>query len=195
VVLALPARVALETLSFQPELALDRQDDLNSVATWMAGHAKAIAIYERPFWREAGLSGDVISQLGPLSEIHDASAKDQKLYALFGFLSVPAKHRLGRESQIKQEIVGQLSRLFGSAAAKPLDLLYKDWAVDNLVATTLDQSLPNHHPLNNWKTTTDWQASLIWSGSEAAQGPYNGYIEGALVASEQALAHLDSNTE
>jgi monoamine oxidase len=187
VVLALPTRVALETISFEPMLALDRQDDLNSVATWMAGHAKVVVVYERPFWRDAGLSGDVISQLGPLSEIHDASPKDEKTFALFGFLGLPAKQRLDRETQIKQDIVSQLVRLFGDAAAKPLDIQYKDWAADSLVATGLDQRLPNHHPLNQWKTRTDWQERLIWSGTEAAQGHYNGYIEGALLASEYAL--------
>ncbi len=38
----------------------------------MAGHAKVVALYERPFWREQGLSGDAISHCGTLAEIHDA---------------------------------------------------------------------------------------------------------------------------
>lgn len=31
----------------------------------------AFAIYDRPFWREAGLSGTAQSMVGPLAEIHD----------------------------------------------------------------------------------------------------------------------------
>ncbi|MFS0906790.1 hypothetical protein AB3N02_27595 [Priestia aryabhattai] len=58
----------------------------------MAGQAKAVAIYDRPFWRELGLSGFVSSWVGPLQEIHDASP-DVGSGALFGFLGIPARMR------------------------------------------------------------------------------------------------------
>lgn len=66
--------------------------------TWMAGHAKVVAIYERPFWRDSGLSGFVSSRVGPLQEIHDASPEAGS-GALFGFLGIPVEVRqqLGKE--------------------------------------------------------------------------------------------------
>ena len=39
----------------------------------MVGQAKALALYDRPVWRETGLSGSAFSRVGPLGELHDAS--------------------------------------------------------------------------------------------------------------------------
>ncbi len=188
-VLAMPPRVALSTIAFTPDLKSERKDELNAVATWMAGHAKAVIIYPRPFWRDAGLSGDVISQRGPLSEIHDATSY-QGTPALFGFFATPPGHRKTDKTEIEQQIKSQLVRIFGEQASAPDEILYSDWAREPLTATERDQHILNHHPSNYRSTIVepDWQARLVWSGSEAAKGHYNGYIEGALLASRAALA-------
>jgi monoamine oxidase len=74
VVMALPARVALENIKIVPKLTRQRQAELGAVATWMSGHSKVVVEYEKAFWRDAGFSANVISQIGPLSEVHDASS-------------------------------------------------------------------------------------------------------------------------
>lgn len=187
VIIALPPRVAMATINFAPLLSAERINELNKVATWMAGHAKAVVLYDTAFWREQGLSGDVISQSGPLSEIHDASTQSGQP-ALFGFFATPPAHRHTKPATIESVIVEQLVQLFGNVASKPKAILYKDWAKDLRVATPVDQHIPNHHPSNRLSTTLEpnWQSSLIWSGSETAQGHYNGYIEGAIMASRVA---------
>lgn len=73
VILALPPRIVARHIEFSPSLPPNIITDLVSKPTWMAGQAKAVAIYDRPFWRESGLSGFVTSWGGPLQEIHDAS--------------------------------------------------------------------------------------------------------------------------
>ena len=57
VILALPPRLVAGTIAFSPELPSDLRDALDAVPTWMAGHAKVLAVYDRPFWRAQGLSG------------------------------------------------------------------------------------------------------------------------------------------
>lgn len=193
VIVALPPRVAMASIEFKPALSADRTTELNEIATWMAGHAKAIVLYDNAFWREQGLSGDLISQRGPLSEIHDASSNassnKQSQPALFGFFATPPQHRETDELKINDIIIKQLVRLFGEEAAQPKSIIYKDWSKDLRVATSLDQQIPNQHPSNSISTTVepDWQSRLIWSGSEMAQGHYNGYIEGAVMASRVAV--------
>ena len=192
VILALPPRVALQQIQFVPRLAASRVEELNQVATWMAGHAKMVAIYKTAFWREAGLTGDVISQRGPLSEIHDATPASDDVFALFGFFATPPQSRKTNKSELDQMIIEQLVRLFGDVAASPLQILYKDWARDAFTATEFDQLIPDHHPSNVWseKTESAFNHQLIWSGTESADGHYNGYIEGAIMASHNALAQL-----
>ena len=68
-------------------------------ATWMAPPAKFFAVYDRPFWRKAGLSGTAQSFVGPLGEIHDATTASGKA-ALFGFPSIGADARVSWRSGI-----------------------------------------------------------------------------------------------
>lgn len=187
VIIALPPRVAISTINFAPLLSAERISELNKVSTWMAGHAKAVVLYDVAFWREQGLSGDVISQYGPLSEIHDATSKSGQA-ALFGFFATPPCQRASEIDLMETNVVDQLVQLFGSRASSPKAILYKDWARDLRVATLLDQHIPNHHPSNSLSTILEpnWQSRLIWSGSETTQRHYNGYIEGAIMASRVA---------
>jgi len=192
----MPPRIAMRDIEFSPALSADRISDLNSVATWMAGHAKVVVVFDEPFWRQRGLSGDVISQIGPLSEIHDASVDGTGRYALFGFFATPPAQRSSHTKELEQSITEQLVRLFGSDIPTPHQFIYKDWAADKFTATPLDQSIPNHHPMNQWsdKLEPGWHGRLVWSGSESARGHYNGYIEGALSASKEVLEQLPLTT-
>ncbi len=90
VLLALPPRLAARSIVFTPELPAELTHALTAIPTWMAGHAKVIAVYERPFWHDHKLSGHAFSHIGPAMEIHDASQPDGPA-ALFGFLGIPAE--------------------------------------------------------------------------------------------------------
>lgn len=194
VVIAAPPRVALQKISFKPELPTNRVSVLNNIKTWMAGHAKLVAFYETPFWLEQGYSGDCISQTGPMHEIHDASPKSGGPYALFGFMGIPAGSR-DDIAALKKAAVEQLVRLFGEQAAKPLDIYYKDWAKDELTATVFDQEMLTSHPTNDIEQASEagWENRLIWSGTETSEGRFNGYLEGALEASVRTIKLLTNN--
>ncbi|GAA3332831.1 hypothetical protein GCM10020331_094480 [Ectobacillus funiculus] len=80
------------TLNFSPSLPPNLITDIVKKPTWMAGQAKVVAVYDRPFWRELGLSGYVLSAVGPLEEIYDASP-NKGPGALFGFFGMPPAAR------------------------------------------------------------------------------------------------------
>ena len=188
--LAMPPRVAAG-LSFAPALPAQASEAIANVPTWMAGQAKAVAVYDRPFWRAAGLSGDAMSRRGPMAEIHDASPVEGGPYALFGFIGVPPAARTDTE-RLKQAVQEQLVRLFGDEAAQPRALFIKDWAFDPLTATEADAAPQYSHPAYGLPAAMRglWDGRLIFAGTEVALG-YGGYIEGALEAAEVALAQLD----
>jgi monoamine oxidase len=156
----------------------------------MAGHAKAVAVYDRPFWLEAGLSGDAMSRHGPVVEIHDASPATGGPYALFGFIGVPPRARSDQQA-LRRQIQAQLIRLFGPEAATPNILCLKDWAYDRLTATELDAQAPHVHSQYGLPRVLNglWDGDLILAGTEVAP-KFGGYLEGALEASELALANL-----
>ena len=194
VVLALPPRLVAGSIKFKPQLTPLRIKQSKSTATWMAGHAKVAVLYHQPFWHEQGFSGDVISELGPLQEIHDASSPGCKPYGLIGFIGIRAIDRIGKQDELRRAIVAQLTRLFGEAAASPIEIYFKDWAFDPYTSTIEDQQQLLLHPGNTLEETieTSWDGRLLWSGTETASMDerHNGYLEGALEASERTVDAL-----
>lgn len=190
VVLALPPRIAAG-LELAPPLAPAQLRALASVPTWMAGHAKFVATYARPFWREAGLSGDAMSQRGPLVEIHDASGPQGEPAALFGFLGVPARARQGQAPAIAAAALAQLARIFGPQAGTPLIHRLEDWACAPETATADDLDPPRHHPDYGHAPEIEGlhAGRLFFAGTETAP-EMGGYMEGALAAAERAARML-----
>ena len=80
----MPPRLVVERVGFEPPLPDPLAHAWADCPTWMAPHAKYVAVYPRPFWRAQGLSGSARSYAGPMVEIHDASPADEGMGALFG---------------------------------------------------------------------------------------------------------------
>ena len=195
VIFALPPRLLASSVSFMPDIESATARRWRDTATWMAPHAKFFALYQQPFWRDAGLSGTAQSQVGPLVEIHDATTASG-MPALFGFLGVGADQRavLG-EAALTHACIEQLTRLFGPEAGRPRATLLKDWAADPLTATAADRS-PGGHPEPSrtpWVNGV-WKDRLFLAGSEtSATAP--GYLAGAIAAAERAVIELQGRRE
>ncbi len=191
-VLALPPRVAA-TMTYEPALDAQTTQAMQAIPTWMAAHAKAVAVYDTPFWREDGLSGDAMSRLGPLMELHDASPANGGPYAIFGFMGVAAASRRDKAA-IRAATLAQLVRLFGPKASEPRALLIKDWAFDPHTATLLDQQPVHAHPAYGQPAamTDMWQGRLHFGSTEMGT-EFGGFIEGALEVSEAVLAQLQKS--
>jgi monoamine oxidase len=194
-VLALPPRVAAAQITFTPALPNATILALQNVATWMAGQAKAVAVYDTPFWRAAGLSGDAMSRYGPMVEIHDACPANGGPAALFGFIGIPASARVDK-ARLRADLLAQLIRLFGEKAANPRALYVKDWAFDQYTATPLDHAPQNGHPQYGLPNAMQnlWQGRLLFGGTEVAMH-FGGYLEGALEAAEHAFREIQNQSE
>jgi len=191
VLLALPPRLAVRLIDFAPALppALARQ--WRSTATWMAPHAKYIAAYDTPFWREQGLSGEARSARGPLSEIHDASMPGGSA-ALSGFFGVPARVRRDlSEAVLRTHCRAQLARLFGPQAAAPHTEYIKDWAQDAHTATPEDLDATSQHAAAPAATVASgpWQGRLTGIASEWSP-QFPGYVAGAIEAANLGVRRL-----
>jgi monoamine oxidase len=188
VIAAVPPRLLEATVTFAPAQEPATARRWRETPTWMAPNAKLFALYDRPFWREAGLSGTAQSMVGPMPEIHDATTASGQA-ALFGFLGVGADQRaaLGEEA-LTRACVDQLARLFGPEARHPRATLLKDWAADPLTATTADR-VATGHPVPDpapW-VSGPWQERLTLAGSETSPSE-PGYLAGAVAAAARAAA-------
>ncbi len=187
VILALPPRLVARHIEFSPSLPPNLITDIVKKPTWMADQAKAVAVYDRPFWRESGLSGFVLSSVGPLQEIYDASPNNGS-GALFGFFGLPAEARkkMGQDKILKL-VADQLVKLFGSEAKDVKAIFYKDWSSDSETAVEEDYSpLRNYQSYGQPPVEGVWEKKLIFAGTET-NSQYSGHLEGALQSAEQAV--------
>jgi len=190
VILALPPRLAAATILFDPDLSHPLTQAMLRIGTWMAGQAKFFALYEEPFWREAGLSGQAFSESGPLGEIHDASNKGHGPYGLTGFVGIPAVRR-NRRDRLLEAIRLQLALIYGQPAGQPSAVFYQDWAQERFTATPYDQAPMVEHPVYHPPAgrTAIWNGTVLFAGTETAE-QQGGYLEGALASAERAVLLL-----
>lgn len=190
IILALPPRLAAGSILFTPDLSYNLTQAMLKASTWMAGHAKFFALYDKADWRDTGLSGQGISVCGPLGEIHDGSSETGYPYGLTGFVDIPALRRKNQENII-QSILTQLTQMYGEAAGRPLDIYYKDWAKEEFTATEYDQRSAHNHPeyLPPSGKTSVWDNTLHYAGTETADHQ-GGYLEGALSSAERAVLSM-----
>lgn len=194
VVLALPPRVADATVDFQPGLPGPVVEALRATPTWMAAAAKAAVAFERPFWRDAGLSGNacVVHPQAVLAEVFDAGpvpgpdpAQASAGAALGGFLALGLATRRSHRASLPLLIDSQLGMLFGPGAVDG-ELHLQDWAEERWTCSPMDLAEAagvGAHPSYGHAGLAEplWGGRLLLGGSEtAARG--GGYLEGALNA-------------
>lgn len=191
VIVAVPPRLVLENVAFTPDLPAELEDVMRLTPTWMATALKCVAVYESPFWREAGLSGLAFSEVGPLREVHDACTDDGSAAALWGFISPRHEFRdLSFDDRIEQ-VFGQLGRLFGPRAADPLRYFERDWSGDPFTNDEVPWPgralLEYGHPAF---AQPHFGGRLVWAGAETVAGGGGGHMEGAIASGQRAAQQL-----
>ena len=188
-VVATPLRVALD-IDWRPELPEDIKQEMVATPTWMATQAKAVAVYDTPFWRDENLSGRIASQVGPLGEAHDLSPASGKPGIIFGFVGWPAEQRED-EDLVLEETLYQLARCFGEDAEDTAHFAVEDWAKNPFICTELDLDEPPRHPELTSEILREPIADgrIVFSVAEVGENS-PGLIEGAFDAAQTAAANL-----
>ena len=192
VVLAVPPRLLEERVDFSPALSAPLRQILRDTPTWMAGSAKAICGFERPFWHDAGHTGNafVTHPQAVLAEVFDASDEPAGRAALGGFVAMPPALRESFRSGLPMLVRSQLVQLFGAAAERSTPFI-QDWASEAYTCSLLDHTPPDGHPEygNRALRLSHWNDKLYFGGSETASYG-GGYMEGALEAAGRILKEL-----
>lgn len=191
VVVAIPPALAVEAITFSPDLPADVQSLAESTAVWMGGVVKAVAVFDRALWREVGLAGAAISYQGPFGEVHDHSGPGGSPAALFGFAAAAPFDGASPE-QIGAAFAQQLARVFGAAAAGPRHVHVTDWSAERYTSPRAPSpgaaTTGYGHPMYQRPTS----GRIHWASTETST-QHPGHIEGALWAGTRAArAILDA---
>lgn len=188
VVVAVPPRLVLQDISFTPALPEELQRVMEATPTWMGDAMKCLAIYESPFWREAGLSGSAFSEAGPLEEVHDASVPGGPA-ALWGFVALDPDFRdLGPAERVPL-VLAQLGRLFGPEAADPVQYFERDWSADPYTCEALHRHVDPVPYGHRSFSVALWDGRLSWAGTET-ESTGGGHMEGAVRSGHRAARNV-----
>lgn len=175
----------LHAIAFDPLLSAPRRH--LTARAFMGSTTKILALYDRPFWREAGLSGEVVSGEGPLSVVFDNTSRDGRQPALVGFVVGRHARELAAlpESARRTRVVSALERAFGPAARRPSELVFQDWSREPYVGGCPVAVFGPGALTSSASHLRAPEGRLHFAGTETAR-EHTGYLEGALESAERA---------
>jgi monoamine oxidase len=157
----------------------------------MGSVTKIHAVYDRPFWRDDGLNGQVVSDAGAVRVTFDDSPPDAAHGIILGFVAGSECRALDSSTptQRAEAAIADLVRYFGPHAATPLEVVEQHWPAEPYtrggpVAVFSPGLLTDFGP-----DLRQPLGPVHWAGTETAT-EWCGYIDGALSSGVRAAAEV-----
>jgi monoamine oxidase len=154
---------------------------------------KAAAVYETPFWRDQGLSGEALSDSGPTTLTFDNSPPSGAAGVLLGFVGgADADEHVKRdEGERRERVLACFARLFGERALAPHRYLEQEWSA---AAEPWSGGGPTFVvPPGGWTrlgpALAEPAGPIHWAGTETASR-WAGFMDGAVSSGERAAAAI-----
>jgi monoamine oxidase len=187
IVTAPPAMAA--RIRYDPPLRIER--DQLSQDLRQGNLCKVAAVYDRPFWRDAGLNGTAVSLNGPVNVAYDDSPPDSSPGVLFGFIGGDeARGWYGKSAdQRRTEALGSFANYFGEAARNPRAYHETLWPAERWhrggpVGVAGPGTLLAHG-----HTLREIYGRIHWAGTESSTF-WAGYMDGAVRSGQRAAAEV-----
>ncbi len=176
-----PAEAA--KITFEPALP-DARRRLNEGWVMTGGHKPFLA-YERAFWRDQGLSGQILADgaMGTVMDMGPASGAPGILLAFTDERELPDSPEGRRDA-----IAADLASVLGDEALNVIDYLETPWEEDEWV-TGCVSPVPPGLLVDLWPTMNDPVGPIHWAGTETARQSA-GYMDGAVRAGQRAAAEV-----
>ena len=191
-VVSVPPALALE-IAFDPALPEDRKALYrNAIGGW---ETKTIAVYDEPFWRADGLSGQT-AEPGSAAEVTlDAGPSSGSPGVLAGFTFGPVARRWATldASVRRKAVLDALAFRFGPRAASPSEFIETSWWTEawsrgcSMAHFTLGTLTRYGHLLR------EPFGRVHWAGTETATISH-GAIDGAVRSGERVAAEVLGRT-
>jgi monoamine oxidase len=152
---------------------------------------KLNVLYEEPFWRRDGLSGQVFDPSSPITWTADNTPPEGSPGVLVSFFEGRAAQRHGTLSaDERREVVGRsLARHLGPRALKPLAYHDLDWSAEVWTRGCYGGHMPPGVWTQYGPALREPVARIHWAGTETATR-WNGYMDGAVQSGERAAADV-----
>lgn len=187
-IVAVPVSIVSQIL-FEPMLPVDRaflQQRMPSGAVY-----KIALIYDEPFWRADGLSGQSFAP-GSMANLTIDSCTDK---GTPGSLTVITEGPVAREmtklseAERRQEVLAAVAERFGDKALTPVDYVEQNWTLERysgggMIAHTPPGVLTEFGP-----ALREPCGRIHWAGTESSARMF-GFIDGAVRSGERAAVEV-----
>jgi monoamine oxidase len=188
VIVAIPPTLA-GRIAYFPQLTAQR-DQL--MQRWAQGSLmKAEAVYDKPFWRDQGLTGQAISDVGPAKVTFDNSPPDGSVGVLMGFIGGHEARVLAQQSPAEQQrqALQSFANYFGDKAKSPKEFVRFNWSNEVWSRGCPVSILSPGALLDFGPALRVPQGKVHWAGTETSTY-WNGYMDGAIRSGERAASEV-----
>jgi|1186.fasta_scaffold26452_1 monoamine oxidase len=186
VIVAIPPVLA-GRIRYAPPMPGER--DQLTQRSFMGSVLKVHVVYDRPFWREAGLSGHVTSDSGHVQITFDQTHPERAEGVIVGFIDAHLGRVASRltSEQRQAVVVDDLVAIFGEQARHPIAYYERSWIDEEWSRGCYVGMLTP----GTWSTLghalREPVGPIHWAGTETAL-VWNGYMDGAIRSGEDAAA-------
>jgi monoamine oxidase len=187
-IVAIPPALAAR-IDYEPILPFER--DQLTQRYGQGTLTKVAAVYDKPFWRSAGLTGTAVDTGGPVSATFDDSPPSGNPGVIFGFVGGDnaRTYNAMSPSSRRAAVLDQFARFFGSPARQARDYLETSWSGEQWTRGC-PVGIPSMGTLLAYGSRLRAPVGLIhWAGTETSDY-WNGYMDGAVRSGERAAAEV-----
>jgi monoamine oxidase len=188
VIVAVPIAMS-SRIAYDPPLPIDRALLMRRMPLGVI--YKIAVLYDAPWWRDAGFSGQSLDVDSPMPLTLDACGATTPPGILNLFSSGSHARRLSRLSadDRRRLAIDVLTHRFGDRASRPIDYVEQDWAATpwiegGMVSRTGPGVLTSFGPALRAPA-----GRVHWAGTETATVAFGG-IDGAIRSGERAAAEV-----
>ena len=188
VIVAIPPTLTGE-IKFKPEVPPQRRGLVERLPQGQL--TKVTAIYDRPFWRDQGLTGQVISDRAPLNVTFDDSPESGSLGVVFGFVGGDSARDFAKldPSGRRAAALANLVEYFGPEAASPTDYFETAWKSERWTRGC-PVAIAGPGVLTRYgEALREPVGRIHWAGTETSTF-WNGYMDGAVRSGERAAQEV-----
>jgi monoamine oxidase len=188
VIVAIPPTLA-GRINYLPSLPSDRVQLTQH--TPQGTLIKAAVVYNRAFWRDAGLTGTAVSTDGFVNATFDDSPQSGTPGVVFGFIGGDNARSFSRLSPADRRaaVLNQFVQFFGPQAANAIDYIETNWSTEKWTRGC-PVGIPGLGVLTaNGPALRKPVGKIHWAGTETSTY-WNGYLDGAVRSGERAAAEV-----
>lgn len=187
VVVTVPIALA-DRIRYVPPLPTARDQMTQRVG--MGATIKVLALYDAPFWREQGFSGEALNTEGPTTVTFDDTTPSGQACLLTFVAGAPARGWSERPAEERRAFVlDTLARYFGEQARSPTHYHETDWAAEPHVLGAPIATFPPGTLSAFGPALRAPVGRIHWAGTETALDS-TGFMEGALESGDRVAAEV-----